>query len=528
MRFLSKLLCSLLLVISIQQNVKAQTTLVTGDIAFTGYIGNDPALPDQFSFVLLRAVTANTVIKFTDFGWRTDLNAFNSGTNLESEATLTLSGALPAGTEITIAGNTATLVGGSSAGTLVYSTGGSFAAGSFSFPTSGDQIFAYQGTFAAPVFITGLHMNVQTAGAGANNTDAATWDGVLAGAFLNGNTSSKPAALTTGTNALWFGTTGDLNSEEDNVKFNCTPPLSPLASLNTSIYTLANWTTNDGPAAGFTLPTGCNYLGVLASAPSITGQPAPANICAGATASFVITATGAATYQWEVSTGGPFTSITNDATYSGATTPALTITAATIALNGNQYRCVATNGSGSTNSNAATLTVTALPVNPTLLAKTPNTATVADGTNVSATFNPGSGGTGCSDDFRYTTNGGASYLPYTPGSNITTTGLAAGAGVVTIEGRRANCSAGCQGGYVALATWIVTPLPASASSLNAGDIAFTGYAATSPGNDFSFVLLRNIGPGTAINFTDNGWLSTNVFGTGETTVTWTSNAAYSA
>jgi hypothetical protein len=39
-------------------------------------------------------------------------------------------------------------------------------------------------------------------------------------------------------------------------------------------------------------------------------------------------------------------------------------------MNSYQFRCVASNGSGSTNSNAATLTVTVLPLSPTLLLKT--------------------------------------------------------------------------------------------------------------------------------------------------------------
>lgn len=68
----------------------------------------------------------------------------------------------------------------------------------------------------------------------------------------------------------------------------------------------------------------------------------------------------------------------------------------------------------------------------------------------------------------------------------------------------------------------------SAQVLSAGDLAFTGYNATpnSPQSDaFSFVLLVNIPAGTVINFTDNGWLNTNVFRSGEQTVTWTSAAA---
>ncbi|MBN2213010.1 MAG: hypothetical protein JW723_02095, partial [Bacteroidales bacterium] len=43
------------------------------------------------------------------------------------------------------------------------------------------------------------------------------------------------------------------------------------------------------------------------------------------------------------------------------------------------------------------------PVGPTLSAKTPDLATVCEGTGVSATFNAGTGGVGCSDEFEYRT-----------------------------------------------------------------------------------------------------------------------------
>ncbi|MBL7747297.1 MAG: immunoglobulin domain-containing protein, partial [Chitinophagaceae bacterium] len=539
MRKLYKLILPLFLFFFSFQNVKAQTTLIAGDLAFSGYVsgGNGTTISDRFSFVLLTPVTANTVIRFTDYGWRTDLNAFNSGATLESEYVLTISSALPAGTEIHITTNnitgnpapTATLVGGGSAGTITVSVGASFLVGNMALNTTGDQIFAYQGTFASPSFISGIHKNAyNTAGGDPTTTTTGAWDGVIAGPSLNGTSSSLPAGLTNGTNAIWIGQVNAVSpftTEWDNAFFACGPNVSTAVLARAALNNQANWTKSDG-APAFTLPTGCNYLGVL-SAPTINTNPANASICEGANTSFSITATGATSYQWQVDNGGGFANITDNATYSGATTATLNITAAPASFNGYIYRCVATNGTGSTNSTGATLTVTALPVNPTLLAKTPNTATVADGTPVSATFNAGSGGTGCSDDYRYTTNGGASYLPYTPGSNISTTGLAAGSGVVTIEGRRANCAT-CSGAYVALATWIVTPLPAGATTLNAGDIAFSGYISAAAADEFSFVLLRNIGPGTAINFTDNGWLSTNVFGTGEQTITWTSNAAYGA
>jgi HYR domain/Secretion system C-terminal sorting domain len=540
MRKLYKLILPLFVFFFSFQNVKAQTTLAAGDLAFSGYIsaGNGTTISDRFSFVLLAPVTANTVIKFTDYGWRTDLLAFSSGATLESEYTLTISGALPAGTEIQITTNnitgnptpTATLVGGASAGTVVVSVGASFLVGNMSLNNTGDQLFAYQGTFSSPVFISGIHKNAySTLGGDPSTTTTGSWDGVIASGSLNGTSSSLPAGLTNGTNALWIGIVNPVpppfTTEWDNAFFACGPDVSTATLARAALNNQANWTKTDG-APAFTLPTGCNYLGVL-SAPTINTNPSNSSVCEGANTSFSITATGAISYQWQVDNGGGFTNITNNATYTGTTTATLNITATPASFNGYIYRCVATNGTGSVNSTGATLTVTALPVAPTLLAKTPNTATVADGTPVSATFNAGSGGTGCSDDYRYTTNGGGSYLPYTPGSNISTTGLAASGGIIQIEGRRANCSAGCQGIYTVLASWIVTPLPAGASTLIAGDIAFSGYASdypTVPEDNFSFVLLRNVGPGTIINFTDNGWLSTNVFRTGEQTVTWTAPA----
>ncbi len=541
--FLSKLskFCFVLIAsLTISVTSKAQTTLIKGDIAFTGYFSNGVAssLNDQFSFVLLTNITNNTVINFTDNGWlRTSPTAgsFRTGEGTVTY-TNTIGGTINAGTEILItitgaATATATFVGGAPAGTATGATMPSLS-------TNGDQVIAYQGTTAAPTFISAIHKNVYSvtavppflAGGDAVTTTTTDWDGSFSGV----NASGLPALsgsnfLTNGVDAIWIP--GSLVAEKDNARFNCTGPLGTAAQVTTAIYNVTNWQTNDDdPSVGppsLTLPTGCSYITAL-PAPAFTLQPLPSTICAGSNTSFTVTATNALSYQWQVDNGGGFANITDDATYSGAITTTLTITAAPFSLNGYLYRCVATNATTSTNSNSAALTVTALPVNPTLLAKTPASATVADGTPVSATFNAGSGGTGCADDYRYTTDGGATYLAYTPGSNISTTGVAAGSGFVFIEGRRANCTSLCQSPYQVLASWTVTPLPAGPTTLNAGDIAFSGYfgfGASVTTDEFSFVLLKNIGPGTVINFTNNGWLSTNVFRVGEETVTWTSPAA---
>jgi len=93
-------------------------------------------------------------------------------------------------------------------------------------------------------------------------------------------------------------------------------------------------------------------------APSMTSQPGNVTVTAPATATFTAAASGlpAPSYQWKSSSdgGNTWTAI------SGATN-AVYSTATTIALNGAEYECVATNSQGSVISNAVTLTVYELP-----------------------------------------------------------------------------------------------------------------------------------------------------------------------
>jgi len=70
--------------------------------------------------------------------------------------------------------------------------------------------------------------------------------------------------------------------------------------------------------------------------------------------------------------------------------------------------------------------------------------------------------------------------------------------------------------YTTVSTFTTTP--ASATSLAAGDLAFTGYNGTTTTERISFVLLKNVSAGTSILFTDNGWdgnLATPAFATNE-------------
>lgn len=93
--------------------------------------------------------------------------------------------------------------------------------------------------------------------------------------------------------------------------------------------------------------------------PTYSQQPANASVCAGVNTSYSVTTAGATTWQWEVNTGSGFTTITNNATYSGATTQTLTISGVTTGMNGYIYRCTAADGACNTLSSTATLSVSA-------------------------------------------------------------------------------------------------------------------------------------------------------------------------
>jgi hypothetical protein len=150
--------------------------------------------------------------------------------------------------------------------------------------------------------------------------------------------------------------------------------------------------------------------------------------------------TPAISYAW-TSTPTGYTSSTQNPTGvspSVATTYTVTTT--------NNYGCSAAN-------TTATVTVNAQPTGPTLNVKSPNLAAVCSGTAVSATFTSGSGGTGCSDDYTVSIDGGAATV-YTPGTSVG--GFATSS--IVIQGRRASCTsgAGCTGtSYVTLASWTV-------------------------------------------------------------------------
>lgn len=160
-----------------------------------------------------------------------------------------------------------------------------------------------------------------------------------------------------------------------------------------------------------------------------------------------------ATYNWLLPAGGTITS--------GAGTRSIIVD---WTLAGGPYTLsVYTSANGCDGpTQSVAVTVVSQPVGPSLDAKLPDLASVCVGTNVSATFIAGNGGVGCSDAFEYRFDGGT-WLTYTPGADLNTTGHE----LVEIQGQRSSCTtdAGCDGtSWVTLANWIVTTPPIAAIS----------------------------------------------------------------
>jgi len=151
------------------------------------------------------------------------------------------------------------------------------------------------------------------------------------------------------------------------------------ASYTTPALTIANsgasYTVVVSNSAG-SVTSGAATVTVNAVVPTITTQPANQMATVGATATFTVVANGGSStlsYQWK--NGG--TAITG-ATGASYTTPALTL-----AESGSSYTVVVTDSAGSVTSNAATVTVTAVPVAPTITTQPTNQTVNAGAT---ATF----------------------------------------------------------------------------------------------------------------------------------------------
>lgn len=104
------------------------------------------------------------------------------------------------------------------------------------------------------------------------------------------------------------------------------------------------------------------FVGPSGDAPVISQQPMDVIISDLGNANFLVVATGATAYQWQVSTDGGliWNDITDGGVYSGSTTGDLILTGIQMTMNGNLYRCVVSGNNCNTMSESALLTVVPL------------------------------------------------------------------------------------------------------------------------------------------------------------------------
>ncbi len=149
----------------------------------------------------------------------------------------------------------------------------------------------------------------------------------------------------------------------------------------------------------------------LTSAAAITGEPTDVAVCTGSAASFTVTATGATSYQWQVSTDGgtTFTDIT------GETAPTLNLPTPTTAINGNIYRVlVGSCGTPLVSANAA-ITVN----DPVVINTQPASTSACDGG--AATFTVDASGTNVTYQWQMSSDGGVTFTDIAGETNTSLT-----------------------------------------------------------------------------------------------------------
>ncbi|HYF30660.1 MAG TPA: hypothetical protein VD993_06050 [Chitinophagaceae bacterium] len=231
------------------------TVLNPGDIAFTGYNGDDNTINagttnKDICFILLRNINAGTTIFFTDFGWRSDAAAFqtanpcggSTGAVTDGIIQWTASINMEYGMQVNIRCRTAPLSANTGTVTGTQAT--------FNTPTDyltlalgGDQVFAYQGSFASPTLLAGLNMN-------------GAWDATLLNCTFTSSMSVLPAILSTDNRAF------AITPEVDNARLRPGLTLTGNAATDRAAIAnvAANWDVND--VTGFALPSALQGLPV--------------------------------------------------------------------------------------------------------------------------------------------------------------------------------------------------------------------------------------------------------------------------
>jgi Secretion system C-terminal sorting domain len=169
------------------------------------------------------------------------------------------------------------------------------------------------------------------------------------------------------------------------------------------------------------------------SAATITTQPTNTTVCNGSNTSFSVAATGASSYQWQISTnaGGLFSNITNGGVYSGATSATLNISNTALLMSTYQYKCIVTSSCGA----IAPTTAAELKVNtPVSVAQNASSVTICATGNTS--FTVAANGTSPTYKWQESMDSGITFtnIPNAENPTLNLTGV-----TVAMNGRKYRC-----------------------------------------------------------------------------------------
>jgi hypothetical protein len=248
---------------------------------------------------------------------------------------------------------------------------------------------------------------------------------------------------------------------------------------------------------------------VSCTPPAIATQPSNQVVCAGANATFTVSASGAPpfTYQWQesINGGGNWNNITNGGIYSGATSVTLTLTGVTTGMNSYQYRVIVSNCDPATaTSNGAVLTVNALPA----ITSHPSNQTICAGANTSFSVTA----TGAGITYQWQVNSGAGFTNISNGgvySNATTQTLNITGALASMNGYQyrvvvtGTCNPAATSNSALLtvnAATSITTQPSNANICAGNNASFTVVAG---GGGLTYQWQENSGSGFA-NITNGG------------------------
>ena len=306
-----------------------------------------------------------------------------------------------------------------------------------------------------------------------------------------------------------------MNSSGDVVCTNTAPiaassnaVITLTVSVTTNLTSIQNTASVTGGGGSIVTGSSTDTVTVL-QGPGISLQPMAQTVCSGATATFNASATGnpTPTVQWQVSTDGGAT-FTNLA---GATSTTLTFTSAA-SQNNNQYRAVFTNTAGSSNTNAALLTVNSAPA----ITLNPLSQPVTSGQT--ATFTAGASGQPTpAVQWQVSVNGGTTFSNIT-GATSTTLSFITSAGQNGNQ-YRAVFTDTCGGATTTAATLTVNTGPGISLQPTAQTVC-SGATAT-----FNASATGNPTPTVQWQVSTNGGTTfSNITGATSTTLSFTTSA----